>query len=504
SRVTLVPLNGSRVKGKILERIIRVPIQRGHGNFDLYYFARMPESGRAAKTVLFCPGGPGEFTLGPIETFTLADFLTENGYNVVYYHPRGAGLSQIPPSNQYDEFLKTSYVAKDLEAIRKDFLGDQNWDAVIGYSFGTVVAQQYAHVYRKLNRLILLGPMSRHPFNNPNLLNQITSEVRETNRRVLTAIFQYSEFASDSNAQKSAWVDRALGTASSNGIMQEAENKFGSISFISGAYCQLTASNLLATNALAYSQRFFKALAKLRLFGTSSWPPNDPFRNRQVEIARDIKEEFSGTGTQSPDCGPDISGSSERVFYVVSIYDGLNTRFLIKWLANGRTDIEDAVKASAGEVHYAQGDVNRFVNKIGITNDETVTPWDPARYKHDVPTMILKGGADPVPSGGAAEHIFLNALDGPRLLIEFPGVGHGYFLPIIQGPSTGSGPSACRPTASRILDCVIYSFMEIAGLSNDPPTGQILNTIVANDSSSKICFRNQSSSQTRSVNGICP
>ena len=52
----------------IFERTISVPINPNDAStkyFDLYYYVRMPST-RAAKTVLFLPGGPGQFIPGPI------------------------------------------------------------------------------------------------------------------------------------------------------------------------------------------------------------------------------------------------------------------------------------------------------------------------------------------------------------------------------------------------------------------------------------------------------
>ena len=120
----------------LIERFISVPLNPKNPSaekFDLYYFVRMPAKGKQTKTVLFCAGGPGQIVQGPMSGPTFADFLTDNGYTVVYFHQRGAGFSQIPASNQYDRFLKTEYTVKDIEAIRRDFLGESGkWDAIIG------------------------------------------------------------------------------------------------------------------------------------------------------------------------------------------------------------------------------------------------------------------------------------------------------------------------------------------------------------------------------------
>jgi hypothetical protein len=106
--------------------------------------------------------------------------------------------------------------------------------------------------------------------------------------------------------------------------------------------------------------------------------------------------------------------------------------------------------------------------------------------------------------GGAAEHIFLNALAGARTLIEYPGVGHFYILPKIPSttrPTTEGNPAVCTPGA-WILDCLIYSFLEMTpGDFSDPDVNRILPVIIKDDA--KICYRDQGTAQTVPVAGAC-
>src|SRR4030095_7491454 len=159
-------IEGTAIEVHTVEKLISTtldPHKSLDPKFGLYYFVRMPAYGPAQKNILFCAGGPGQIVSGPLSGYTFADFLTENGYNVIYFHQRGAGFSQIPASNRYDQYLKTSYVIEDIEAIRQDFLGkDGKWDAIIGWSYGTIVAQQYAHSHpAEVDKVILIGPQSR-------------------------------------------------------------------------------------------------------------------------------------------------------------------------------------------------------------------------------------------------------------------------------------------------------------------------------------------------------
>lgn len=423
----------------IIERLIPVRIDREHpsaGNFDLYYFVRMPAKGKATKTVLFCAGGPGQIVYGPISGLTFADFLTDNGYNVVYFHQRGAGFSQIPASNQYDRFLKTEYAVEDIEAIRRDFLGETgNWDAIISWSYGTIVAQEYTHFYpRNVERLILIGPMSRDKFkNSANAFDDVLKKIRSTDRETLTKIYGSPAFDDLSPGQKELIVDKVFGSIEEKGIFDRAEEAFGSLQFVIDSYCELKNKNELEKYRLnKYSSEFFRQLRNLRMFG---WPRSDMGEsNEQVRIGHRLKEEIVYSHRMIDDCSAqkhDSAGSSKRAFYVIGAYDGINMPFLREWLKNGKQHVVDALRKSGGEANNLRN-VNESIGKIGIWDSETIEPWDPAQYKHDQPTLILKGSADTVPAGGASEYIFRNALRGPRTFIEFPGVGHSLGVPEIS------------------------------------------------------------------------
>jgi pimeloyl-ACP methyl ester carboxylesterase len=439
--------------------LIPVPLDRNEpslGNFELYYFVRMPSNGKAQKTVLFCAGGPGQIVWGPFVNAgdTFAEFLTQNNYNVVYFHQRGLGFSQIPASNRYDRLLKTSYVVDDIDAIRQDMLGsDGKWDAIIGWSYGTVVAQQYTHFHPgNVDRLVLIGPESRDKFKSiPNsAFNDLADAIRNTNRYTLEKIFdEYNDFATLSPNQRTIILDEAFGTGEKRGIFDKAEALFGSLPFVTDSYDKLKADGQLEKYGLSkYSRDFFRSLSSLRMFG---WLPLD--KDADLHQRHDADRKDFGTVISceilsqngADDCpglqtkGPD---SSERVFYVLSIYDGINPRFLDEWLKNGKQHVRDALRKSGGEAG-----VNEYVENVGISESETIRPWDPADFPHNRPTLVLKGGADTVSAGGQAERFYLDALTGDRTLIEFKGVGHQFGLPIIPDKSLLTGTVRIKPPA---------------------------------------------------------
>jgi len=128
---------------------------------------------------------------------------------------------------------------------------------------------------------------------------------------------------------------------------------------------------------------------------------------------------------------------SKRAYYVFGAYDGIHASFLKEF---GRTkDLELALRASSGH------DTNPSIDRVGIAHSESPKAWDPAEHSHRVPTLILTGNVDPVTApldegtGDAkspmpamdpemkdpVSYIFANALKGPKIWIDLPGVGHG-------------------------------------------------------------------------------
>jgi pimeloyl-ACP methyl ester carboxylesterase len=440
--------SGLGADGDVIEKLVSVPLdpeKPKDDHFDLYYFVRTPRNGLADKTVLFCSGGPGEIVRTSDET--IADFLTEVEYNVVYFHLRGSGFSQIPPVNLFDRFLRTSYAVADIEQIRKDFLGEAGkWDALIAYSYGTVLAHRYAHCHScKVRKLILVAPISRHMFKeSANAFDDFAKNARLVHKMNLESIYdskgdeledEFKDLQGENGrpGKKDKILEKLFGDQ--DGIFQKIEDAFGSVQFVINAYHDLK-EELKKYDLDKYSRDFFCKLRELRHVGSSAL---GGFNERRLEIGKVIRNEvLSGEQVRNERASQNIQ-DSERAFYAITIQDGINPRFLKEWLSGGSKDPRQALKRSGGEAHVKFG-VNPSLEKLCIDSEQQIGPWDPAeiQHQHSVPTLILNGQADPVTAGGQAEYFYLKALTGPRTFIELPGIGHEISLPFVNGDTETS------------------------------------------------------------------
>src|SRR5262249_6455834 len=123
--------------------------------------------------------------------------------------------------------------------------------------------------------------------------------------------------------------------------------------------------------------------------------------------------------------------SSFRAWAVFGIYDGI-ARWISQLLEReGRTDADGCFTDSAlQDIANGSSLSDRTVfqgiaKKIGRSSEDKICPWKPARYRHEVETLILTGDADPVTAGGQAMDFYRDGLTpGKRAMIVFPKTGH--------------------------------------------------------------------------------
>ena len=442
-----------RLSNDIQERYISVPLdprQTDGDKFDLYYFIAPATEGRAVKTMLFCAGGPGELITPMVVNHTLISSLRRSGYNIVYFHLRGSGFSQIPASNQFDKFLRTEYATADIDEIRKELVKfnvleeSRGWDIIVGYSYGTVLAQMYAHNYpTRVQRLVLIGAISMHNFKANNNGLDYYLGVENTRRQILEAIYDKKDLKQFVGAANSNYRTSIMSRLfdEPDGVFKKIDDLFGNEQFPIDNYCsEETRKALDGAKLGGFSRQFFQYLRDLRKYGTESFP-NAVYKldDMQVSIgkrlAAELIPELEGyLGVEIPKRDEDCAAAkflppqnSYRNLYAMRAYDGLLPRFLRESSAAGDGNIQAALTKSSGSAG-----VNSFFNNVGIERNQKIEPWDPADYSHPVPTLIIDGRADLVTAGGQARRYFQNGLIGPRALIEIEGIGHDYILPVVN------------------------------------------------------------------------
>jgi pimeloyl-ACP methyl ester carboxylesterase len=476
-----------------IQKLIAVPFDKenpGEGNFNLYYFrpdfpSAQKKEPEKKKTLLFCSGGPGR-VIKPHDSLWFKD-LSLNGDNVVFFHLRGSGFSQLPESNKDDKYIRTRYAADDIEAIRKDFFKDtpeKKWDAVVGYSYGAALAQQYASKYGdSLEKLILIGPISLERFNTAESYRKAYDEyadaAREVRRTIIDKIYKLSKFEGMTDQQKIAikkklfGKDGSVGDSSSFeelGIIRTIERSFGSEQTVIEDHKFFKNEGILKHHNLDFEPPFFEALRELELYGWRT--DNDGAVNQEeklTEIGTNIARAFFydlpmllGDGEKLKAPIPRTNAPrSRRVFEVMSVYDGTSKRFMREWRANQTETFAGAMSKASGTALGKLPEEIHIAKKIGIEEEEIrgIKPWSPRDYKHQKSTLILAGTADPVTAGDQAQSFLGRYLIGDEsILLEFEGVGHEFLIPAVNINSQAVSPEL-RGINADTLNCIVDAFV---------------------------------------------
>ena len=432
----------------------------------------------APKNILFIPGGPGTINdLGDVDfakhgEVNALELLEAAGHNVAYLHVRGSGFSQIRQPNKFDRFLRADYVVEDIERLRLHLLGNDKslpkgalvppWDAIWGESHGAVIAQRYAYKYgpAAVKKLVLVAPPSRslesHTHRRNVMAANLEAIIRDHgggNASKSGSSTNELSFVTDQHIRE---IKSAL-----NQTLEELDRIFGSMSFVMENYADLKERdpNL---KLFPYPEEFFKALRILQFFGRPG--KNLKFRpateqahfNAALLVAHYLtlpKQQLNAKGDRrvifgkTPDIikglSPDLRVAyekrlkdaqdgisrdpkvkSRRAYYIFGVYDGIS-----RWILDvmDRQIENDGFFRSEDIQRFAKGPVAQdLAKKIGVVPGEPIYPWNAGYYKHNVPTFIIKGDADPVVAGGQAENFFKDGLANKHdsVLMTFPGMGH--------------------------------------------------------------------------------
>ena len=261
-------------------------------------------------------------------------------------------------------------------------------------------------------------------------------------------------------------------------LLYHIEREYGSSAFVARAYQVLRSEDSNFRQRYRYPVEFFKALRHLEWFGSAQdkgfrfesfvkqsqidaaffvgyylllkdKPPLSPKVNDQPRFECDMNSPFLETIPRRDDSdllrrifchriGGVESGlwsesvdSSFRAWAVFGVYDGI-ARWISQLLEpEGYIDVdgcfrEGVIQDIANGSSLSDRAVFRGIaQKIGRGIEDKICPWNPARYRHEVETLILTGNADPVTAGGQAMDFYLNGLTpGKRAIIVFPKAGH--------------------------------------------------------------------------------
>lgn len=491
--------------------------------FDLHYFRGKNVSG--GKNILYIPGGPGSI----VDRKKRALMGLEDKNNIFYFDIRGAGFSAIDGSNGFDTALRAEHVAGDIERIRVKELGANGaWDAIYAHSHGTIIAQHYVNSTQSggapVKKLILSAPVSRFKefeFDRVSVLRDNLKSIFENYRRPRvnqecptnqppagdspekqTDNFCFLTLGIDGTAEKLA---KKL-----NAVLLHLTKEFGSITFVVEHYDRLRKEEATRLR-FPYSKKFYRALSTLSSRGGSE--PKlliaaEGARERKFNaafflgyyLALDENRDFEPGAVFNPEenaCRPEapfFDGvtneewkviycsryllavdmlnresselESKRASYVYGINDGLN-RFIFRILGVDASCVDSrVVKDFASATQATTHKVARaVVRRVGVDLDKPICLWNPGDQKHSTPTLILKGGSDPLIAGCQAEEVFDRGLTGERVLFEFPSVGHRMELPtFVRNNSKTHGNEALVKLVDTFLNKSFEQFIEDDGI----------------------------------------
>ena len=488
--------------------------------------------------ILFIPGGPGAII--DTRNRTAALQTLEEKHNVVYFHPRGMGASAIDGSKVYDQFLRADYVVEDIERLRQEVLKGRPWDAIYAHSWGTVIAQRYAAKYGrakdgspKVKSLILSAPVDRHRADTHSARSRMiidnlkaifsyyrTSGSRDcqcrsdTYLRPLVADYTNPQIrpldtrlgANDNFCFLSHGADERIAQELKKVLPQIDEN-YGSVDFVVDNYFQLKKTDKSFQSKFSkFPIEFFAAVRYLQMTGAPEKgglvfvAESSQRINAALVIAYYLTPDnpgrctlkngiFGGTAENCDFCerfkgasealqSPGAARESKRGSYVFGAYDGV-----ARWISVMMGEKDCFAGKDMEKFINSHEDTKRFardqVRKIGIVPKEKICPWNPAEYRHEVPTLLIKGDRDTVVAGCQAEDFFTNGLkDGSRVLLEFRGLGHDVSVANLY---EGADPSAWSTTFASLLEDFVRMSSAPTRFRGDPKVKAKLQKLKVSD-----------------------
>jgi pimeloyl-ACP methyl ester carboxylesterase len=298
-------------------------------------------------------------------------------------------------------------------------------------------------------------------------------------------------------------------------ILVDLTKEFGSVSFVTEYFDEIMRvedERLSFLSKFPYPKAFYLALQPLVFFGAAEHPPleaEDGIHNVRVNsafllgyfLALDEKKDFKPDADLNPKKGclpeapffegvtnqaelawrerfceryshallmlpspEDSALGSKRANTVYGLNDGIARSIFailnVKPTPNGCIDsriVRDFVADTDATKQKAE---RAIIGRIGIDLTKPICLWNPAEHTHGIPTLILKGSADPLVSNCQAEKLFTKALTGQRVLFDFPSVGHLMELPNFR---TTVGKTDGKKALAMLVDTFLQKSFEEFG-----------------------------------------
>jgi pimeloyl-ACP methyl ester carboxylesterase len=519
--------------------------------FELHYFTRDALITNLPRDiyVLYIPGGPGE-VVDRVKEHPLG-FIKSHKVRIVYFDVRGTGYSIIPESNVHDQFLRAEYVVEDIEELRKKIFNEcstgeapietgcerkhRPWDVIYAHSWGTVVAQIYAHKYkRNVHKLILSAPISRVQ------LDRGAARRDMIVKNFLSVVKNHQRIKCPwpPTPEKELFYSRTFCFLKEKDIeflktelksrLEKIEREYGSTTFVTTHYREVIKDKTFS-QTYPFPEAFYDALQLLEKYGAGEEngfrfetqvrdikidaalfvayflmlkempPPVDASGNNAFFSCRLRAEllELIGNRTVQGDFCKRLTewwanlddhaprDTSRRAGVVYGIYDGIERGIHRLLEDRGQTDTRGCfstkvlLEIARDKMLSDKKAVQHVVKKIGaprMIGDAKICRWDPGEHPQQALTLILSGDADPTTAGGQPEHFYHYGLSkNNRVMIKFPGVGH------LMAPQVNADkqpiPESIIENFGGIIENFIVESINVSDFVSDPSVKERLKML---------------------------
>ncbi|MGH7875014.1 MAG: hypothetical protein ACREQO_22705, partial [Candidatus Binatia bacterium] len=235
----------------------------------------------------------------------------------------------------------------------------------------------------------------------------------------------------------------------------------GGLVFVADSRNQINAALLIAHTLTANNPA--RCEAKGPLFGAAA--ADCEYCERLAAAKEELRAHMGGR-------------ESLRASYVYGVYDGV-ARWIAVMMGDPGCFAGKDLEAFANHPSDAKKFARDQVRKIGVVAGETICPWNPADFRHEVATLLVKGSRDAVVAGCQAEDFLVKGLkEGRRVLLEFKGLGHDMSVGDLY---EGSDPSSWSKRYAGLLEDFIEMAPNVGRFRGDPQIKAQVQKLQATD-----------------------